>query len=117
MPDDRGRLGQVEPLALGQALDDVDEDHVGEAGLGDPLRDGGAHVPGADDGDLVSGHEPGAPSGGCLSGGGSGPGILARVSPRPDRAARSSPVDRAGPTSVGGRDGHPSVDLVADRRS
>ncbi len=54
--DDRGGLGQVEPLALGQTLDDVDEDDVGQAGLGDPLGGGGADVAGADDGDLVPGH-------------------------------------------------------------
>ena len=54
--DDRRRLGEVEALALGQALDDVDEDDVGEAGLGDPLGGGGADVAGADDGDLVAGH-------------------------------------------------------------
>ena len=54
--DDRGRLGEVEALALGQALDDVDEDDVGETGLGDPLGGGRADVAGADDGDLVPGH-------------------------------------------------------------
>ena len=54
--DDRGRLGEVEPLALRQALDDVDQDDVGQAGLGDPLRGRGADVPGADDGDLAAGH-------------------------------------------------------------
>ena len=51
--DDRGGLGEVEPLALRQALDDVDEDDVGQAGLGDPLGGGCADVAGADDGDLV----------------------------------------------------------------
>ena len=54
--DDRRRLGEVEALALGQALDDVDEDDVGEACLGDPLGGGGADVPGADDRDLVPRH-------------------------------------------------------------
>ena len=37
--DDRRRLGQVERLALGQALDDVDQHDVGERALGDALRD------------------------------------------------------------------------------
>ena len=53
---DRGRLGEIETLALRQALDDVDQDDVREAGLGDPLGGGRADVPGADDGDLVAGH-------------------------------------------------------------
>ena len=56
MTDDRRRLGQVETLALGQPLDDVDEDDVGETRLGDPLGGGGADVAGSDDGDLVAGH-------------------------------------------------------------
>ena len=56
MADDRGGLGQVEALALRQALDDVDQDHVSETRLGDPLRRGCADVPGADDRDLVAGH-------------------------------------------------------------
>ena len=56
VPDDRGRLGEVEALALRQALDDVDEDDVGQAGLGDALRGRRADVAGADDGDLVAGH-------------------------------------------------------------
>ena len=34
---DRGRLGQVERLALWQALDDVDQHHIGQAALGDAL--------------------------------------------------------------------------------
>ena len=59
--DDRGGLGQVEGLALRQALDDVDEDDVGEAGLGDPLRGGRADIAGADDGDLVASHAAGSP--------------------------------------------------------
>ena len=54
--DDGRRLGEVEALALGQSLDDVDEDDVGEAGLGDSLGGGGADVAGAHDGDLVAGH-------------------------------------------------------------
>ena len=54
--DDRRGLGEVEALALGQALDDVHEDHVGETRLGDALRGGGADVPGADDRDLVPRH-------------------------------------------------------------
>ena len=59
VPDDRRRLGQVEALALGQALDDVDEDDVGEPRFGDPLGGRRADVAGADDRDLVasgSGH-------------------------------------------------------------
>ena len=55
--DDRRRLGEVEALALRQPLDDVDEDDVREAGLGDPLGGGGADVAGADDGDLVASHD------------------------------------------------------------
>ena len=54
--DDRGGLGQVEALALRQPLDDVDQDDVGEAGLGDALRGRRADVAGTDDGDLVAGH-------------------------------------------------------------
>ena len=50
------RLGEVEALALGQPLDDVDEDDVREAGLGDALGGGGADIAGADDGDLVASH-------------------------------------------------------------
>ena len=34
--DDRGGLGEVERLALRQALDDVHEDYVGQAGFDDP---------------------------------------------------------------------------------
>ena len=59
--DDRGRLGEIEALALRQPLDDVDEDDVGQAGLGDPLRGRGADIAGADDGDLVAGHAEWAP--------------------------------------------------------
>ena len=55
--DHRRRLGEIEGLALGQPLDDVDEHDVGEAGLGDPLRRGRPDVPGADDRDLVPGHD------------------------------------------------------------
>ena len=54
--DDRSGLREVETLALRQAVDDVDEDDVGEAGLGDALRGRRADIPGADDGDLVAGH-------------------------------------------------------------
>ena len=54
--DDRRRLGEVEALALRQPLDDVDEDDVGQPGLGDALGGRGADVAGADDGDLVAGH-------------------------------------------------------------
>ena len=54
--DDRRGLGEVEALALRQALDDVDEHDVGQAGLGDALGGRGADVAGADDGDLVAGH-------------------------------------------------------------
>ena len=56
VPDDRGRLGEVEALALRQALDDVDQDDVGEAGLGDALGGRGADIAGTDDGHLVTGH-------------------------------------------------------------
>ena len=56
VPDDRRRLGQVERLALREPLDDVDQDDVGQACLGDPLRGRRADVAGADDGDLVASH-------------------------------------------------------------
>jgi len=54
--DDGGRLGQVEALALRQPFHDVDEDDVGQTGLGDPLGGRRANVAGPDDGDLVPGH-------------------------------------------------------------
>ena len=57
VPDDRRRLREVEALALRQPFDDVDEDDIREAGLGDPLGGGGADVSGADDGDLVASHD------------------------------------------------------------
>jgi len=56
VPDDRGRLGEVETLALRQAFDDVDQDDIRKAGLGDALGGRGADIAGADDGDLVAGH-------------------------------------------------------------
>ena len=56
MADDRGRLGQVERLALREPFDDVDQDDVGQAGLGDTLGGRRADIAGADDGDLVAGH-------------------------------------------------------------
>ena len=84
--DDRGRLGEVESLALREALDDVDENDVGQAGFGDPLRGRGADVAGADDGDLVASHAEWSsfradrvPH--SLGGGGRHPG-------RPDQSAR-----------------------------
>jgi hypothetical protein len=55
MADDRGRLGEIEPLALWQPFDDVDQDDVGQAGLGDPLGGGGGDIAGADVGDRVAG--------------------------------------------------------------
>ena len=55
--DDRSGLGEVEALALRQALDDVHEHDVGEAGFGDALGGRRADVAGTDDGDLVAGHE------------------------------------------------------------
>ena len=58
--DDRCGLGEVETLALRQPLDDVHQDDVGEAGLGDALSGRRADVAGADDGDLVACHEPGS---------------------------------------------------------
>jgi hypothetical protein len=51
-PLDRARLHHVEPLALRHALDDVDERHVGELAVGDPLSEGRAHVAAADDRNL-----------------------------------------------------------------
>ncbi len=56
VPDDRRRLGQVERLALREPLDDVDQDHVGQACLGDPLCGRRADIAGPDDGDLVASH-------------------------------------------------------------
>ena len=53
---DRGGFRHVQRLALGQALDDVDEHHVRQPGLRDALRGGRADVAGADDGDLGMGH-------------------------------------------------------------
>ena len=49
---DRRRLHDVEALALGHALDDVDEDDVGQLAVGDPLRQRRPHVPGPDHGDF-----------------------------------------------------------------
>ena len=54
--DDGRGFGEVEALALWQAIDDVDEDDVGEPGLGDPLGGGGADIAGPDDGNLVALH-------------------------------------------------------------
>src|SRR4029078_13732774 len=55
--DDRGRLGEVEALALGQAFDDVDEHDVGQSGLGDALSGGPAEGAGADHGGPFAGPE------------------------------------------------------------
>ena len=57
VPDHRRGLGKVEALALRQPLDDVDEDDVGDARLRDALGGSRADVAGADDGDLVPGHD------------------------------------------------------------
>ena len=57
VPDDGGGLGKVEALALRQPLDDVDEDDVGDARLRDALGGRRADVAGADDRDLVAGHD------------------------------------------------------------
>ncbi len=59
--DDRRRLGQVETLALRQTFDDIDEDDIGQASLGDALGGGCADVAGADHRDLVAGHGCAAP--------------------------------------------------------
>ena len=53
---DRRRLGQVERLALRQALDDVDQHDVRKACLRHSLGDGRADVAGADDGYLGTCH-------------------------------------------------------------
>ena len=63
MAQDRRRFRQVKRLALWQTLDDVDQDDVRQASLGDALGSGRADVAGADDGDLGTGHERSAPSG------------------------------------------------------
>jgi len=67
--DDRPRLEHVERLALGQPLDDVDEDDVGVVPLGEALGEGGADVAGSDDGDLGAHDESPALVGalGCLA--------------------------------------------------
>ncbi len=57
MAEDGRSLGQVERLALRQALHDVDEHHIGQASLRDALRSGRADVAGADDGDERVRHE------------------------------------------------------------
>ena len=62
--DDGRGLGEVQALALGQPLHDVDEDDVGQPGLRDALGGRGADVAGSDDGDFAAGHGLGAPSGG-----------------------------------------------------
>jgi hypothetical protein len=48
------RFGKIEPLPLWKPLNDVDEDHIGKARLGDALCGGGANIPCANDGDLTS---------------------------------------------------------------
>jgi hypothetical protein len=50
-------LGQVESLALRDALDHVHQDHVAQFLLDGVLGDGGADVTGADDRDLGSRHQ------------------------------------------------------------
>src|SRR5450759_2821618 len=52
--DDRGGLDQVERLALGQPLNDINQHDVGEARLDDLLGGGRTDVAGADDGDLAA---------------------------------------------------------------
>jgi hypothetical protein len=54
VPDHGARFEDVQRLALGQALDDVDQDDVGVVTLGETLGQGGADVARADDGDLVA---------------------------------------------------------------
>jgi hypothetical protein len=54
MPHRWRRFGKVKPLPLRKPLNDVNEDHIGETGLGDTLCGGGANIPCADDGDLTS---------------------------------------------------------------
>ena len=54
MADDRRGLGKVEALALREALDDVDESDVGEAGLGESLGSGGGARGGAPAGAVVA---------------------------------------------------------------
>ena len=103
--DDRGRLGEVEALALGQALDDVHEHDVGQPGLRDALGGGGADVPGADDGDLVAGHGVTAPRAQGASwrrgrASGCGPGILGRAPGQPAAPPVSS-VTPVVSTSIG----------------
>ena len=50
--DDGAGLVHIERLALGQALDDVDQDDIGVAALGQPLGGRRAHIARPDDGHL-----------------------------------------------------------------
>jgi hypothetical protein len=54
----RPRLQEVQRLALGQALDDVRQDDVGQLPLDDVLRGRGAHVASPDHRHLRSRHDP-----------------------------------------------------------
>ena len=54
---DRPGLGDVERLALGHPLDDVEQDDVAELAHGGEVSEGSADHSGADEGDLLSSHE------------------------------------------------------------
>ena len=47
------RLAEIERLALGHALDHVDERHIGKFLGHNPVRGRGPHVPRADDADFL----------------------------------------------------------------
>src|SRR6185437_6621847 len=54
--DNRGRLGDVEPLALRQALDDVEQDHVAEFLAGADVGQRAPDHARSDEGDLRTRH-------------------------------------------------------------
>ena len=106
VPDDGRGLGKVEALALRQPLDDVDEDDVGDARLRDALGGRRADVAGADDGDLVAGHDSkdSFRASGCSR-------ILGRAGPGNDAGlcgVRAACRTRAGVHEPGSRDAAPA---------
>ena len=55
-PEHRRRFGQVERLALGHAVDDVEQDHVAQGLAGGDVGQGAADHSGPDQGDLCASH-------------------------------------------------------------
>ena len=90
VPNNGRGLGEIEALALRQPLDDVDENDVGDARLRDALGGRRADVAGADDRDLVAGHDLRTPS--CC--GVAGDRILGRCDGPRRRRARGSCAQR-----------------------